>query len=136
MFLGGAFYRDVPELGPLVDLAISLRILSHDISVRGNGCCPESPAVAIRTHVTSHLPAFPADRFDLGWLKQFILGRFKQFILGRCVQSNPRRFGEFIFGWFKQFIEERSIIDHGWRQLFGGGMAVALTCHNLVSRAR
>jgi hypothetical protein len=40
----GALYRDVPELGPLVDLAIPLRVLSHDISVRGNGCWPESPA--------------------------------------------------------------------------------------------
>jgi hypothetical protein len=47
LFLGRAFYRDVPELGPLVDLAILLRILSDGISVRGNGCWPESPAGGI-----------------------------------------------------------------------------------------
>jgi hypothetical protein len=44
VFFGGALYRDASELGPPVDLAIPLRILSHGISVRGNGCCPESPA--------------------------------------------------------------------------------------------
>lgn len=32
-FLGGAFCRDVPELDPLVDLGIPLRILSHEFSV-------------------------------------------------------------------------------------------------------
>ena len=47
MFLGGAFYLDVPELGPLIDLAIPLRVLSHGISIPGNGCCPESPARGI-----------------------------------------------------------------------------------------
>jgi hypothetical protein len=31
MFLGGAFYRDVPERGPLVDLAIPLRIFRNGL---------------------------------------------------------------------------------------------------------
>src|ERR1700733_12343405 len=36
-----------PQLGPLVNLAIRLRVLSHGISVRGNGCWPGSPAGGI-----------------------------------------------------------------------------------------
>jgi hypothetical protein len=35
------------RLGPPVDFAISLRVLSHGVSVRGNGCWPESPAGGI-----------------------------------------------------------------------------------------
>jgi hypothetical protein len=46
LFFDGALNRDVPELGLLVNLAIPIRFL-YGISVRGNGCCSESPARGI-----------------------------------------------------------------------------------------
>jgi hypothetical protein len=46
LFFDGALNRDVSELGLLVNLAIPIGVF-HGISVRGNGCCPESPACGI-----------------------------------------------------------------------------------------
>jgi hypothetical protein len=43
----GTLYRDVPEFGPLVDLAIPLRIFRHGITVRASDCVVESPAGGI-----------------------------------------------------------------------------------------
>ena len=109
-----------------------------------------APALATdfgsRRTVTSRPPAFRVDQFDNGGLYQFIRCRFKQTISDRftprrvvhLIPDGIKQFisGEFIRRWSKQFIDERAVVDHGLAQLFGSGLALAVTRNNLVSRAK